>query len=106
MIIFKSDWGEGTGSAYIEQEIEAIPFLPPGKALFNKPEGHSTNLVLTLSKLYISKYFQYLKVFNESISQVNRTSWSAFSLNVLPIDVNLALVTIQGNFRLSQYIKR
>lgn len=40
-----------------------------------------------------------------SISQANRTSWSG-SLNVLPIDVNLALVTIQGKLRLSQYIKR
>lgn len=42
-----------------------------------------------------------------SIPQVNRTvSRSGCSLNVLPRDVNLALVTTQEKCRLSQYIKR
>lgn len=41
-----------------------------------------------------------------SISQVNRTSWSVFSLNVLPVDVDLALITTEGKFTLSRHIKR
>ena len=83
-----------------------ISFLPTWKSIFNKPESHATNSVLILNRYLKNTHFQYLRVFNEHITGKQNSSLSFF-FKYFTIDLDLAfLITIQGKFRLSPYIKQ